>query len=207
MAKQVYETFSSSEVTEDMLVEAAKFFSENYGVWGEQSSRPGRRVTLTARRLRAQYLLESAKTSYTRVTVNETLAGNAFVCRWTCDGKTVCWITQLVVGEAYRERGLASGLLRALKEDGDHVYGIMSSHPAACLAAAATFGSTIEKISLDFIAENATPILKASPIKYIRDAKLCGSLFDNTDSTGLVSGVNTNFFVDHQEPLEALSVI
>jgi hypothetical protein len=35
----------------------------------------------------------------------------------------------------YRERGLAAGLLDQLREDGDDVFGIMSSHPAALLAA------------------------------------------------------------------------
>lgn len=54
---------------------------------------------------------------------------------------TVCWITQLVVVEEYRERGLATGLLRAIREGTDDVYGIASSHPAACLAAATAFGS------------------------------------------------------------------
>lgn len=46
--------------------------------------------------------------------------------------------------------------------------------------------------------------MKVSPIPYIRDAKLCGSLFDPGDSTGLVCGVDTGFFVDHEEPLDAL---
>ncbi|KAI0426284.1 hypothetical protein F5Y09DRAFT_319360 [Xylaria sp. FL1042] len=207
MAKQLYEIFDHDEVTDDMLLHAAELFSQNYGVWGEQSSRQGKRVTLNGRRLRAQYLPDNSKTSYVRVTVDGTLAGNAFACRWSWDGKTVCWVTQLVVGKDYRDRGLAKGLLGTLKEATDDVYGIMSSHPAACLAAGTTFGASIEKVSLDFIAENADSIMKASPITYVRDAKLCGSLFDATDFTGLVSGVNTNFFVDHQEPLEALRVV
>ena len=35
MDKKVYEGFKSDEVTDEMLDEAAKLFSENYGVWGE----------------------------------------------------------------------------------------------------------------------------------------------------------------------------
>ncbi|KAI1161160.1 hypothetical protein F5B18DRAFT_629660 [Nemania serpens] len=207
MAKQVYEVFDHKNVTDDMLFDAAKLFSENYGVWGERSSRPGERVTLSGRRLRAQYLPGNSETSYVQVTVDGTLAGNAFACRWLWEGQTICWVTQLVVAKEYRDRGLAKGLLGALKEDRDDVYGIMSSHPAACLAAATTFGASIEKVSLDFIAKSAESIIKASPISYVQGAKLCGSLFDATDSTGLVSGVNTNFFVDHQEPLEALRAV
>ena len=160
------------------------------------------------------------------VRVDGILAGNAFVCRWKYNGRNVCWITQLVVDKAYRERGLASSLMRSLRLETDDMYGIMSSHPAACLAAAKSLGSkcslfydtvsftisdsavgTIEKVSLDFIKANADAVMRASPIPYIRDANLSGTLFDSRDSSGLVSGVNTAFFVDHEEPLEALKMV
>lgn len=49
--------------------------------------------------------------------------------------------------------------------------------------------------------------MKASPIPYIKDAKLRGSLFDSNESTGLIVGVDTNFYIDHEEPLQALHVI
>ncbi len=68
------------------------------------------------------------------------LAGNAFCCRYEADENMVCWITQLVVHCDYRERGLASGLLNELKTDRDDIFALMSSHPAACLAAAKTYG-------------------------------------------------------------------
>ena len=47
--------------------------------------------------------------------------------------------------------------------------------------------------------------MRASPISYVRSAKAYGSLFDPADTSGMVSGVDTNFFVDHTEPLEALA--
>jgi hypothetical protein len=53
----------------------------------------------------------------------------------------------------------------------------------------------------------AGEVMADSPIAYVKQAKLCGSLFqpDGTASdTTLVSGVETNFFVDHEEPLSAL---
>lgn len=49
--------------------------------------------------------------------------------------------------------------------------------------------------------------MQASPIPYIREAKLRGALFEPEDSTGLVCGVNTQFFVDHEEPIEALKMV
>lgn len=93
-------------------------------------------------RLVAQYLLDKAST-YTRATVDGALAGQAFACRWEHDGKTVCWITQLVVHRDYRRQGLATSLLRELREDGDDMFGIMSSSPAACLAFANAYTSTL----------------------------------------------------------------
>jgi hypothetical protein len=53
--------------------------------------------------------------------------------------------------------------------------------------------------------DNAESIMKASPVSYVRDAKLKGSLFNSEDTNGLVSCVDSGFFVDHEEPLEALA--
>jgi len=53
--------------------------------------------------------------------------------------------------------------------------------------------------------ENAERIMKASPVRYVRDAKLRGKLFNLDDTSGLVSSVDTGFYVDHEEPLEALA--
>jgi hypothetical protein len=49
--------------------------------------------------------------------------------------------------------------------------------------------------------------MEASPIPYIKNAKLCGTLFSPQDSTSIVSGVDTDFFVDHEEPLDALTMV
>jgi hypothetical protein len=98
-------------------------------------------VRLSKNRLRAQCLPDNATCSYVRVTVEDRLAGNAFACRWSYKDKIVCWVTQLVVHNDFRERGLAVGLLNLLRQDDDAIYGLMSSHPAACLAAAKAFGS------------------------------------------------------------------
>lgn len=158
MSKQIYETFTGEDVTNDMLVKAAQLFSENYGSWGPNSRRPGQikeafpsaylipligqRVVLTARRLKEQHMPSAAVTFYASVTIDGKLVGNAFACRWEFNGKSVCWITQLVVDRDYRERGVASGLLRSLRTGREEIYGIVSSNPAACLAAARGFGST-----------------------------------------------------------------
>lgn len=208
MAKQVFEKFDGRELTDSMLEEAARLFSENYGIWGADptTSRPtpkpgkshetslvvftdlriGSRVRLSKNRLRAQCLPDNVTCSYVRVTIEDCLAGNAFACRWRYMDKIVCWVTQLVVHCDFRERGLATSLLNQLRQDDDSIYGIMSSHPAACLAAAKAFGSKwhitstcfdldiciliggINTVAADFIRDNAEAIMKVSPISYLK---------------------------------------
>ena len=120
--------------------------------------------------------------------MDDSLAGNVFACRWSYDNKTVCWVTQLVVHQDYRERGLATGLLNQLRQYDDDSYGVMSSHPAACLAAAKAFGSkpifvfvvslmlnvtgSINTVRLNFIKGHVEEMMKASPIRYVKEAKL-----------------------------------
>ena len=60
-------------------------------------------------------------------------------------------------------------------------------------------------MAVGFIRENAQAIMKGSPIRYVKDAELRGSPFDPEDTSGVISSVYTKFFVDHTEPLEALS--
>ncbi|KAJ8131581.1 hypothetical protein O1611_g2047 [Lasiodiplodia mahajangana] len=203
-----YETFPGEKVTDHMLSEFAELFSENYGVWGKESPSPGKRISLSARRLRAQLLPDGAASSFSRLIVDGGICvGYAFACRWSYNGVNVCWITQLVVRKDWRRRGVATKLVNAVREPTDDVFCIASSHPAACLAAARAFGTAIENVSLDFIVKSSNRIMKASPITYIRDAEPQGSIFNAQDSTGLVSGVDTKFLVDHDETLEVLNEV
>lgn len=142
-----YERYDKAWINDKILHEAAQLFSENCGVWTGNagpvlagSTKAGRRVRASRERLRTDYLVDGALSVYVRVTVDGCRAGHVLACRWDANGRTVCWVTQLVVRRAFRQRGLAAGLLSVLRQDGDDVYRIMSSHPAACLAAAKAFG-------------------------------------------------------------------
>ncbi|KAK7426510.1 hypothetical protein QQZ08_006968 [Neonectria magnoliae] len=196
---QLCETFPRDDLTDEMLADAARLFTENYGVWAGDSKLRGKRVTLTAKRLREQYLPEDGECRYTRVTSDGKLVGNAFTSGWNWTGKRVCWVTQLVVHRDHRGKGIASILLRMTMAESDDVYGIMSSHPYACMATAIMFGTSIEYVSLDFIREHSDAIFKASPMQYVKETAVSGTLFDAKDSTGLISGVKHEVFVDHEE--------
>ncbi|KAK0726473.1 hypothetical protein B0T21DRAFT_371651 [Apiosordaria backusii] len=209
---EIFQEFESKDITDAMLTEAALLFSENYGIWGtpdgRQGPKRGTRVKMSALRLRRDYLPDGACSSYVSIHVDNTLAGNAFACRWTYEGRQVCWVTQLVVHRDFRERRLATRLLEKLRKRDDEIFGIMSSHPAALIAiskACADF--SFPHVPLGFMKTCASEVMAGSPIAYVKDAKPCGSLFqpDGTVSdANLVSGVDTNFFVDHEEPLSAL---
>ena len=65
-------------------------------------------------------------------------------------------------------------------------------------------GVLVELIDTDFIIRNTAKILEATPIDYLKNVKLAGSLFDDSCTTGAVSCVFTEFYVNHDEPLAAL---
>ena len=65
----------------------------------------------------------------------------------------------------------------------------------------------IDTLAFEYMKDNAELIMKTSPVGYVRDAKLRGSLFDFEDTSGAVSRVDTGFFVDHSRPLEALELV
>ncbi|POR34624.1 Uncharacterized protein TPAR_05183 [Tolypocladium paradoxum] len=202
------------DVTVDMLANAASLFSKHYGTWGEVPpgekplGKPGSRVSMSAARLRAQCLPEGSESLHVQIALGGVLAGHAFACRWKYQERQVLWITQLVVHSDFRERRLATSLLLNCLDDDDEVFGIMSSHPAACKALAKAFGDVpFAQISLDFAKEHAAGVIRGSPVQYIRDAGLCGRLFDSNDKSGMVLGVDSHFYVDHDEPLEALEAL
>jgi hypothetical protein len=141
----------------------------------------------------------------------------------------VCWVTQLVVSSEHRERVIATTLLHLLP--GPDVkcaaFGLASSHPAACAALSKrarmssshlhfldlqlilakfypALDANLRKLDLDFIKAHAQMIIDTSPVSYLKNAQLHGSLFQDGIVGGAVCSVNTEFFVDHDEPLQTL---
>jgi hypothetical protein len=67
-------------------------------------------------------------------------------------------------------------------------------------------GMPICSVDLTFCQAHVKSILDTSPVLYIRDMQLCGTLFEDDCNTSAISSVFTNFFVDHCEPLAALTI-
>ncbi|KAK3304966.1 uncharacterized protein B0T15DRAFT_399072 [Chaetomium strumarium] len=176
MTTEIFREFHSPDIPDTVLIEAAHLFSHHYGTWntpsGRQGGKKGDHVKLSASRLRSQYLPTDARWSYVSVHVDDTLAGNAFACRWDYQGRQVCWITQLVVHREYRERRLATRLLMALRRVEDQIFGIMSSHPAGCIATAKAYADFyFPQLPLGFMQTCARDIMAGSPIAYVQNAE------------------------------------
>ncbi|KAI2477375.1 hypothetical protein Ptr902_11448 [Pyrenophora tritici-repentis] len=124
---QVFEHFTGSDITDEILAEATLLFNNHYGTWSTHTSNPADRVKL-------------------------------------------------------------------------------SKQP--CLAAARAFGDgCVTAQDLEFMHVNARAVMEASPVAYVREAVLRGKLFDGQDTSGAVSSVDTQFFVDHKEPLGVLAMV
>ena len=157
---------------------------------------------MSAGALRTQLLFDEARCFLaTAKTVDQTLVGHAFAVRFPYPplggGEVVCWVTQLVVDAAFRSRGVATGLCRALLKLPDpfdqpfFACGIASSHPHAVRALERAAG---RPRCPETAREHGAGLLAASGVPYLRG---CVPLPIPKDP--LTHSVDTRFFVDHTE--------
>jgi hypothetical protein len=60
-------------------------------------------------------------------------------------------------------------------------------------------------LDFEFIHANIRPILTSTPVEYLKTAELRGKLFEEEPrEPGTICCIDTSFYVDHTEPLEAL---
>lgn len=98
-------------------------------------------------------------------------------------------------------------MLKLREGENDRGFGLLSSHPFAILAALRAFGRGPEEVDLSIAKTHAIQIMDSSPVEYVRTAKLHGALFEEDAKDGTISCADTEFFVDHTEPLEALAAV
>lgn len=215
----IYQAHPGPEINDDILKQCADLFSNNYGIWGSmppgmKGPKPRARVKFSPARLRQQLLSSPENTVLVVCYQLESggglaLVGHAFATSWDYDGGRAGWITQLVVSVAVRKRYIATSLLQMLKVHSPFrditAIGLVSSHPAACHALAKYASVPIQSIDLGFCRQNARAILEGSPVGYVREMQLRGSLFEDKCAPGTISCVFTSFYIDHAEPLEALA--
>ncbi|KAF2737511.1 hypothetical protein EJ04DRAFT_430743, partial [Polyplosphaeria fusca] len=187
-------------------------FSRNHGVWGPEAAtlvgefaKHGNRVKMGSVMVKDMCLPKDACNIYVRATSDGIPAGNLFATKYNYNGRDFVWISQLVVGIEFRRRGLATQLLQHLRQ-GENLrgFGILSSHPAAICATLRAFGRGLEDVSLDMAQTHAAPIMNACPIKYVAEATLVESLFQENVTDGTICSAFTKFYVDHTESLHTL---
>lgn len=163
---------------------------------------------MSAKRLREQILPTGADSVYIRIMAAGQLVGNVFGTRWIDeDNRKILWITQLCVSKQHRNQGIAKTLLENLAQSEDAV-GILSSHPFAISAVLRVFGRGLDDVDLEMMKKHAVAVMKSCPVGYVQAAEPRGMLFSqSTDDDGALSCADTEFWVDHREPLEALETI
>jgi hypothetical protein len=128
------------------------------------------------------------------------IVGHVFYKRFRVNKlkRDVIWITQMVVNSNYRHQKIAQTLLHAIMGTTCTCIGLASSHPYAVLALEKAVGRSA-KASQAFARAFANDIITESGIPY-----LMGKEFLFQDDLCLI---NTEFFVDHDEPQAALDSI
>ncbi|KAJ4305558.1 hypothetical protein N0V90_001089 [Kalmusia sp. IMI 367209] len=210
--------FERAQIFDYLVEETAQLFSSEYGFWGPEAAnkigpfaKQGYRVKMSPARVRKECVPEDGDTILILARADFTeLAGHAYATFWEHEGRRVGWITQLCVKAKYRKQGLATRMLRAIKQQEERCtsFGILSSHPAAIMATSRAFGHGIEQVDLAFIKDHAAAIMSNSPVNYVKTAALRGPLFrgnEGNSSEGSVCCAFTNFFVDHGEVNEAMA--
>ncbi|KAF7947112.1 uncharacterized protein EAE97_004361 [Botrytis byssoidea] len=159
---------------------------------------------MSSERLITQILPPKAQNTYFRVLIDGNLAGNVFAVRWQHKDLSILWITQLCVDGKCRNRGVAKRMLGHLKGE-EEMVGIFSSHPFALMAVLRVWGRGVEDVDRDLEMMKGTVkgVMEGCPVGYVKEAKLRGSLFGEGGGRA-VACADTQFWVDHEEPLEAL---
>jgi hypothetical protein len=154
---------------------------------------------MSPKKLKEQILPPDAENIYVRMLVDNKLVGNVFATRWNFQGLQALWITQLCVSNAHRNQCIAKQLLTAVHKETDRKIGILSSHPFAIAAVLRVFGGGLERSYYSL--ERMNSMMESCPVGYVRNAK------PRFDVNGAVSCADTQFWVDHGEPLDALQTL
>ncbi|CAD6442593.1 c9b8a773-5de2-459c-bc87-4cb9654c492d [Sclerotinia trifoliorum] len=208
----------SPQFSDKSIGEAAKLFSENYGVWG-----------LKAR----ENMLGGEFGTHVKSPPKAPLSTPPPLTKQPTH--TYSYSSPLLLFlHTHRNQGIAKRMLRVLKmserdteiegkeekvskggKQEAQIVGILSTHPFALIAVLSVFGNGIRDIDEDLNMmrkkDYVRELMKSCPVEYVRDAKIRGSLFaegdEGTDLDGTVACANTQFWVDHKEPLDALGVL
>lgn len=195
MENVIYDVKDCAEALADekFRLECIDLYSNHYGVWGAKANAKlvGKHVQLSDKLFRNWLANEHAHIYYARRL--EKMIGYAVVLQIEVpDYGVVTWVTQLVVHQKFRNKGIAKQILLSVWGFTDHnIWGIVTANPYAIRALEKV---TRRRVVPDRILkeENLLKKFAYTNISYIDE----GTEFELNPST---SKVNTQFFVDHSE--------
>lgn len=193
----VYTIIPEKAVTDPILQESAKLFSEHYGRWSskiEHSDRvpnPGGPIKMKSSKLRFDYLFNN-RCGLVTARVGQQLIGHAFFTSFYMmpnSQSEIRWVTQLVVHSDYRRHKVAQNLLLHSLGTQAQGYGLVTSHPHAVRA----LERAVRYKCWNLQPEAAKTILQKSEIPYLHASRV------EICCDGGRCLVNTKFFVDHSD--------
>lgn len=199
LAKITYRYFDGIAIAADdkILKDCSKLYSENYGIWSAKAKNAGSRVKLSEKAIK-KWLNKDSTAIYCAFD-NQIMVGYAIALSIEEVGYgRVTWITQLVVHEQYRNRGIAKNILLSVWGFSDHkAWGIVSANTYAIRA--------LEKVTR----RRALPERIKQDIDRLRTVGIENVCFIKEDTEFIVdkknSKVNTEFFVDHGDIQEKIA--
>ena len=198
ISKIKYLVKKACDLSEREIAECASLFSANYGHYRDDApARAGSQIRMSASFFSERYMHEDVNIAMAKA--GRYLIGQAIYIRKQYPKiGTMTWILQLVVSEKYRRCGVGSTLLYSIwGMSNDFAWGLATANPCTVKALE---GATFRKCDPKYISKNLDKIkLLAGETGFVHEDD-----FSVNDSGSVV---NTRFFVDNSEYLEAYKSI
>jgi GNAT superfamily N-acetyltransferase len=130
-----YSRLPGGLIDPSFLHECSDLYSQQYGIWSAGAPRhAGQRIRFSVAQLKRLLSSPASRIYYARV--GGELIAYAALVHTRLNGKgVVTWVTQFVVHEAYRHRGIGTTLLFTIWGFSDHwAWGLVSANPYAVRA-------------------------------------------------------------------------
>lgn len=162
------------ECDKEILEKCAHLFSNHYAIWNNNK----KRVKITCEKLRNEYMFDD-RCMLTTAQIDSEVIGQCFTMK---DKNGVIWITQLVVHENYRRRGIAKELLQLSLQKEWSMVCMATSNPYSIQALQSVLNLTFNPQP-----DLAQFVLQDCPVPYLHGK----SVFEST--------INTEFYICHEE--------
>lgn len=185
-----YSWLPGTLVTEEIVEQLSRLYSEHYGTWSTNSPvNPGQKIRLSAKRIRDLLTPRDARLAW--ASSGEHLVGYAVALQVkVADYGVVSWVTQLVVHEDHRDRDVGKNLLFAIWGFTDHfAWGLLTANPYAVRALEK---ATRRRSRPERILRNARKLINVAieHVPYVNDST-------KVQVTKMHSRIDTRFLVDH----------